>query len=464
MSLALTLLVSSVFLSACTKPAADQVLKLQYEISTTDTQVPPDPSKEGVPVDEAKSSDESAGKTTKKTTKTVSFLLADHALGLDEDGRKTIYDFAAKRILQLDSKAKTFEDHSLYVQAGFKDAEVKNRAMLAELFCKPGVDSAANGFSPYDIACELGMDLPKQPEDPGITIRDEENRAEFYYGGKVVAEAEFAETVPEAHLPMLEKLYVFNCNLHPFVREKIQSRNRHVKELSYDLRTMGTVRNVRMLLKDSALVEDDLAVPASYRRVFDKKSALYPMQKKIFSAKTVPVFPGRKAVFEQAQAFLAKNQQVDAFLTMIEYNLATGEQANEETRKILATALIDPVVKQITANIQPPSKEAAQASLKVLESIDSKKYAKGYLIGIFKGNLAASLGEDASKMFVEALEGNPLIASAYKDLGDFYYSRFEAGYAWESWDLGRKVRPTHPMLAEVTSLEKGLEEAHPEYF
>lgn len=60
----------------------------------------------------------------------------------------------------------------------------------------------------------------------------------------------------------------------------------------------------------------------------------------------------------------------------------------------------------------------------------------------------------------------PWASNAFKDLGDTWYSQFEAFRAWEAWDLGRAVDPDWQLssMKSVAEFEKRIRTAMPESF
>lgn len=60
----------------------------------------------------------------------------------------------------------------------------------------------------------------------------------------------------------------------------------------------------------------------------------------------------------------------------------------------------------------------------------------------------------------------PWASNAFKDLGDTWYSRFEAFRAWEAWDLGRAVDPDwqRASMQSVAEFEKRIRSAVPDSF
>ncbi|HEY9712990.1 MAG TPA: hypothetical protein V6C72_05950, partial [Chroococcales cyanobacterium] len=104
------------------------------------------------------------------------------------------------------------------------------------------------------------------------------------------------------------------------------------------------------------------------------------------------------------------------------------------------------------------------AALNEFDQIKKQAPLKGYVIEIFKGNVALHSNRKADEMFLKALSQNPLLTGTYVDLGTYYKSQKRVDLAWDCFDLARQICPDHPALGGVTQLEKMLVERHPEYF
>lgn len=401
---------------------------------------------------------------TAQGEKDLVFILGKKQLGLSVDDRLTIFDFDKKRIFKVDPKSKSFEDHSLYMMSAFKHAEATNRAMLGQILSKAGGAQLAESFDPFNAGCELGMIIPGQPENPGITVSEKGDTIEFSYKGKVVTKAVLGDPVPAALLPMMEKFYVYNCNLHPYIRKELLARKRVPKELNIEISQRGITNSISMTLKKNEGDIPALTLSPDYKETFPKNLPLSSLEERITTKKDIPAMPKKEESFAEAKSLVGKKEPVDAFLTMMEYSLCTGDQPVVETKEIFEATKKDPTVKKISENIMPASKEAAAVSLKELASIDIKKYKKGYLLEILKGNVERQVGGNPAQRLIYVLSVNPSVVSAYKDLGIYYYSRYDVQNAWDSFDLGRKIKPDHPLFKDIDKLEATLVETHPEYF
>ncbi len=395
--------------------------------------------------------------------KDLVFVLGKKKLGLQADDKLNLFDFDKKRIYKIDPKSKTYEDHSLYMMSAYKHAKATSFSQLSKLIKESG-GNAGDAFDPYNTGSALGMIPPGEEENPGITVSEKDGTVEYTYKGKVVTSAVLGESVPASALAMMEKFYVYNCNLHPFIRQDLIARKKVPQQLNIELDASGSHTTINMTLKKNEGATPSLELGSDYKISFAKNLPLSSLQEIIYIKNEVPTLPTKESAFTAAKAFVGQKQPVDALLTMIEYSLCTGDQPVAESKEIMEATKKDSTVKKLQENLMPKTKEAAVASYKVLNTIDSTKYKKGYVIEALKANVESQAGGNPSSRFLYALNKNPGIVSAYKDLGVYYFSRYDVQNAWDSFDIGRKIKPDHVLFNEINKLEQGLEESHPEYF
>ena len=456
--------------------ASAEVLKLQYQFETTIEQAPKPvvieskgESTDGEGTDK-KSTSKSEGveqKPTEYRKEESTVTLGDGNFYVESKNDSVLYDFKNQRVSDFDAISKTYEQHSLFVYCGFKDLEIRNRAMLSDVLEKVGMgDTKSSVFDPFDVACELGMIMPDKPENPGIVLdeRQDGDLLMFSYEGKIIAEALLGEKLEDSYGPMMEKVLLYRTSLHPYVREQILAKKRLVKFLSYQFRAAMRKYDVKISLMEKSRKGSEPDYFEGYRLAFDKGSPLYTVQQKVMLDDRPVALPTRDAAFGEAQKLVNQHRLTDAFLTVTEYNLTTGDRAEEDSGEIISEVKEDPDFKIISACLEPTSKKDAERALKALQGIKTAGLGKGYMLEIFKANIADSLGLDASKMFLAALEHNPYLTGVYNDLGKHYYSRYDSMSAWNAWDLARKVCPGYPMLDSVVKLESRLKRLHPEYF
>ena len=173
------------------------------------------------------------------------------------------------------------------------------------------------------------------------------------------------------------------------------------------------------------------------------------------------------ALIENSRVSIAEGHYEMALLHYLEYSLATGDQAspwNEEERNSLAAS---PEVRTLSAAANNPSNsQQAEAMVNALVSIRNKLGDEAYALKIFEANSRAFLGasESAKNLMIEVLGANPLIVSAWVDLGNFYFKEFRAAEAWFCWDMARSIASDHHMLVQIENFEAQLQSKHPALF
>lgn len=408
-------------------------------------------------------------RTTKKTVKDpdihekdeLVIQLGSDRIKISSPKETDVFDFKNRRLLVINDKTKTYTDSSLYMLCGFRAAEVRNRMFINQVLEAANVEKNFSGTS-FDIGSELGMPIPGGLENPGITISTDNGKTVFKYRGNVVTEVTFKPEDASACMPMYSKLLLYHCHLHPYIRKQIVASNHIIDSLSYSFVEAEGARTESLRLIDQSPADADLNVPANYRRTFSP-SPISQFQEQIFASDKVNM-SAPDAVVAQAQSLVAQNRSLDACLTLIEYSLATGEQATPEMFNILKQLTTNPLVVQLQNAVEPNSKEDALKALGVLEKLRVQCSQKAYIIDLYRANISETLGQNPRTLFLSALKGNNLLTGAYKDFGMYCYRSYDMQLAWDCWDLARRIRPDDSILGEVTSLEKNLSDTYPEYF
>jgi len=375
-------------------------------------------------------------------------LLGKDAIINSKRGRVTLIDIAHKQadLMGPEVGEKQYLQYSLHALV----------AMQASMIGAKKDDFAAAAYA--------GLSRPKTPFNPGIKVTESDNKLEFKYNDKSYVTVEFGEAFPGEFERAMEKIYIYSYRLHPFVRSEILARKKYVISMVINDLNGEDELKTTIKLKSKNENADDPKIPSDFQRVFNKKSPIYDLQKIVIDTNPLPPLPVKQEVFEKAKKLIADKKPVDAFLTMMEYGLATSDEAIAENKVILDTAKKDPTVIIIAQNIVPDSEERARESLKALSAIDQSKLEKGYLIEIFKADIEEQLGQDATPEFVKALSKNPYITGAYKDLGDNFFGQGDFINAWGCYEMFRKIHAKHLFVQDIEESEKSLEKTFPECY
>lgn len=114
----------------------------------------------------------------------------------------------------------------------------------------------------------------------------------------------------------------------------------------------------------------------------------------------------------------------------------------------------------------PKTSEAVEFALRAYEELGGAAKSKAHVLWAFEANIRAGRGEvdKARDLLTRALEANPRLAAAYKDLGDVFLGGFDLRRAWACWETGIAISPTHPVLRSVIHFEASLRAQYPDYF
>lgn len=447
-------------LQACNEQTSptDQMALIAQEFSTTPLFLHYEMTVSGPLAREKKTASQNNANPVKQN---VTYVLGPTLFQVDDGDEIKIYDFKRKKVLSLRKNNKTYEEDSLYAIPAFRELEMQNRQVLNQVLSK--AKATSNTFSSFDSACELGIKVPGLSEDGDISVKEEGQKLHFEHQGKPVAEVEFSDRLPPQNELMTEKVIVYNTNLHPFIRDQILARKKMIKRLSYSYNSGGRQNSIDMVLLKQSNGRQGVMDLTGYKREFAQSSPLYAIQRKVFSSPDLRLLNSQEAC-GMASNFARQQKMVDAFLALIEFSLETGSQGDQETQAIMSSTLSDPTVQLISQNLEPQNEKSAQESLKLLSSLKDQRFEKDYVVDVFKGNIAASLGRDGTKTLISALEKNPKLTGVYKDLGDMFYFRYETPTAWDCWEIAKTIKPDHPMLQPIKEIEQQLEKTHPEYF
>jgi len=57
-----------------------------------------------------------------------------------------------------------------------------------------------------------------------------------------------------------------------------------------------------------------------------------------------------------------------------------------------------------------------------------------------------------------------LITGAYHDLGMMYIADYKTATGWQSFRLAHRICPSHPLMMEISEMERKLESDFQEFF
>lgn len=443
-SLALALMLALQGLTA--GAATDPGLRAVYETTRSEGDQPAD-----------------AGREDPVERKTLTARLTPSMLAVRDDGIERIFDFSTGRVVVLDHARRSSYEFSLYAEPGFREHELVNRAAMSRVF------GALFGekYDLVDAETELGM----RASPPAKLKMSEQRRGEervFVLNKReavsfVPATVELPATLSRA----LERLYLFEAQLHPQVRAALMKDARLPARLSYGFRLYGKQTAVTWELREAALEELDLHAAAAQYTIGPLQPE--PMLEAAWrvragQAGSPPTLADYQA---RAERLLTEGRAFESFLVGMEAGFAVGEMPEQVLRRARDAAASDP---RMAAYSQAGAIEAANGdakeALRLLEPLDAAAVEGGPSIYVQRANQYVRLGsgDRALEEFGRALAVNPFMFGPWHDAGWLYWNRYAAPMAWACWDAARAIAPANPAMKDVNEMEAALRRKHPEFF
>ena len=97
-----------------------------------------------------------------------------------------------------------------------------------------------------------------------------------------------------------------------------------------------------------------------------------------------------------------------------------------------------------------------------IDALDRAAFSRPHVLDVLRANALAASNrmDEAVQAMLGALGEDPWLTGAWKDLGDFYYARFDTERTWLAWEAGRRAAPGHPMWGPVREFEDRLRKAY----
>jgi|GEM_PF-1566223 len=414
-------------------------------------------------------------KEDKAEKKTESYpmrvMLGANYISVEAQGRRKIFDFLKRRVYTVNLQSGVYSDQSLYALIGFLSLEYQNRQFLQKALKASGLEGKAgdalHGFDAVFVEHELGLSDKKS--DPKIIESSDSQSVLFESKGKQLLsydkklhKLDDMETI--AYIRFLRYAFI----AHPTLLDKLKALNgipRSVKLSKYAPNSEFTV--ILKSARNSKSVGYSLD-GMSLGLMPEDKAAFSAFLFKQLSAKE-DVVRREQTIRDQVEPACKAGRYVDCFLGSSEWSLQTGIKIFPQkylpgTYRSLIGANAE--FRELRAAINPPSKEGVEKAVSTLAKLREHSADKQHVLKVFEANHWVKLRKSrkAVELFHEALQENPFLTSAYKDLGDAYYADYQTGLAWQSWDFGRKLYPNHWLFEPVNEFEKKLAATYPEFF
>lgn len=388
--------------------------------------------------------------------------LGDDVLIVTRPGAQLVYDFKQRRYYALDTAHKVYVDYSLYSVAGFRTMELQHRAGMDAMLTAAKVDA------PVTRAVDREQELSiAENTDASFEATMEGDQRAFASGGARMATwSTHGASVSAAEATQFARFLRYTQAGHPQLLDQLAQGGSIPQQLTFIVNGMAGVRTVRLTVSHVKQVEAPRVDLAGYTL---RSNATDPVDVLLdrMAAQTPAQLAALRAVHPcDTEADYRADQLLDTMLGRTECVIATGAAMLPFTPAQMEALRADGGVALMFAAIGPKGKDEYAASITTLAALRGQAPRKAYLLKLFEANNRRQMGQrqESLQLFDEVLTANPVLAGAYKDLGDLLLTQFDTARAWRSWDIGRTIAPQVVNFEAVVKLEQELATRHPEFF
>lgn len=460
-----------------------------------------------------------------QSTRQVTLGIGKDYVQVTEGSTRTIFDFRLRRVIDVDLGRGRFFSYSLYGAVHALNQELTSRTMLQAMLNNPklpDLDIAADVQHAFWRESVLGVaDAPAEglevSDTDGVVVfqRDQRNIVQFFPALEIDASA--------AEIANFYKFMRLALTAHPTIVDALKKRRALPQALA--LRKPDGEESAWSLTRFER-IQDDYPLPAeallSIETVHGWESDIwhdverhlavqYVDEGLIFGPTQAPAIdpilptmlaaaagrhgggpPLRDDWLNRMEIAIENDALFEAGLLWTEFNLLWGTLVLD-----CARGADFPYCKRLRDTITQAQHDqrwqftmgameglAPGSALAIWSALPKDDAPTSYITDLFLANQVvvktlanprSALAEDdkvrantakAFELFVSAINGNPYNPSAYKDLGDFYYSRHDYRRAWMAFDLGRSLANAEfvPTLKVVNDLESQIAAKYPEFF
>lgn len=428
---------------ACLPALAEEGLRVVYE--TTLTLVPTE------------------GAETKVERETMTALLTPTAM-LVRRKQEVVYDFAARRIYDIDPDAGASRAYSLFAVPGFHEREIVNREYMNRVTAALGM---GRDVDMVDVESQFSMTAEK-PAKVKLKERKQGDARVFELNGRdAVVLVPSATMIPESLRGAFSRLVIHQGAIHPRVRERILADGRLPQRLEFRWREIGRRGAVVWELIESAV--EDVDIPAELAKYPPKpgaEGALMPLAWRVRhgEAGTARTAAGYQ---ERVRTLLGEGRRLEALLVAFESSYATGTVDDALLKTVVDAAAGDPQAQAVRRAAEIEAREGdAKEALALLDSVSPEGLEGAPAIHVMRAmqRIRAGQADHALEDFGRALAINPMMVGPWLDAGRLYYFSYRMISAWDCWEAARAVDPLNPALKDIDQLEASLLRKHPEFF
>lgn len=388
--------------------------------------------------------------------------LTQDVLALRNDEVERIFDFTTGRVTVLDHAQRSAYRFSSYAEPGFRELELRNRAMMTRMMAALGQKSDL-----VDAEAELGM-LGEPPAKLKMKeVRRGEARVFLLNKQEMVTFVPEGMELPRSLAKALDRLYLLEAQIHPKVRAALATPAQLPARISYGFRQFGSRTTITWTLQESAIEDMDLSAAADEYPVgpIGTEAVLQAAWRvRTGQAGAAPTADDYRA---RIDGLVSKGRGFEGFLVGMEAAFALHPLPEDWLKQTRQVAGPDP---RMTAFLRSLEIEAsygdAKEALALLEPLDAASLDGGTAIHIQRANQYVRLGNGTKALeeFGRALAVNPFLAGPLHDAGRIYFNGYAMPLAWSCWDAARVLAPGDPAMKDVTDMEEALRRKHPEFF
>ncbi|MGH1379129.1 MAG: tetratricopeptide repeat protein [Alphaproteobacteria bacterium] len=410
------------------------------------------------------------GMDVKEKYKSYIVTLEAEKISVRKGVAEKIYDFTSDKLILVNHHNHTFIKTSLYAIPAFRDFENKRRSYLEK---KAQESTGATLVTdPFYLEALFG-DKPDSEIADKVKVVNQNDETQYLYGGDEVAFYMMSDyPLREGVRDSYKKYLVYEHNIHPIIWRDLSEKDVVFSSLSYMLKqVVPSLTEVNLSISD--FVEEGVGVigiPDGYVEEYSRNKRLNKVVKlsKNKKEKTIDEY------FEEINGLVDKKKHMEASLLFHEYAVQTGGEGVEarkaEVQRIFSEAPKGSGVLDLTNAIRQQPKTKSKDQLQKAINIIDKERQRGdkhsYILNVYLANYLAMAGktDEAKDLILQALENNPFLLAAYKDLGDKYFKDLDMVNAWASWDQMRRLNPDYMLSPHIDSFEQQIRKRHPVYF
>ncbi|HTQ12245.1 MAG TPA: hypothetical protein VMH86_00110 [Rhizomicrobium sp.] len=393
------------------------------------------------------------------------------------DTSGTLTDYALRRVVALDDKAKTFRNYSLYATVDFDMLETANRRYQRGALGALNLAGKTHALDAYWVQAELKIVDPQDGAPALVRRRAKDGSVHFLLAGQDVASYALSKAaLTGAQSASLAHYLRMASGLHPAIIAEIQASGRLPARVAFAMPPMRKAPAAQWIFGAGRAVK--AVYPLREGTPLDaagEAGTLAPLVP-LMQAALAGAAPGKRSAADYDAAIagaMTKRSYFPAFILAMEKRLQYGAAAAcagsdcPTLADVVKAAGADPRTDALKTALAARG-EALAGAIATLAAMKRDDLSDPWMLDDFLANTYVEAGEPvrALPLFESALRANPYIPGFYKDLGDAYRQAWQPNLAWFCYDTGRALPggAESEVLSHITALEADIARKHPEFF